>query len=322
MQAVVHDTYGSADVLEVREVDRPAVGEADVLVRVRAASVNASDWYTMAGLPYFVRLGSGLFRPRQRIRGFDLAGNVEAVGPQVTRFVPGDSVFGMAKGSFAEYVSGREDKLTPIPAGITFEQAAAVPVAGLTALQALRDHGQLRSGQRVLITGASGGVGSFAVQIAKSMGADVTGICGPSNVDLVRSLGADDVIDYSRADFVDTKRRFDLLFDIRATRPLRRCLRLLKPGGTYVLAGGPRGRWLGPLIPIFKVVVSKPFFRHRLRVVGADINSTDLTLLSELIVSGKVSPAIDRVYSLKEVPDAIRYWENEHVRGKLVIVQA
>jgi NADPH:quinone reductase-like Zn-dependent oxidoreductase len=319
MQAIVHDTYGPADVLELRDIDTPVPGDTKVLVRVRAASVNASDWYMMAGLPYVVRLGFGFPRPKNRTRGHDIAGEVEAVGSRVTRFQPGDQVFGACQGAFAEYACAPQDMLVPKPAGITFEQAATVPVAGLTALQALRDHGKLQPGQRVLVTGASGGVGSFAVQIAKSFGADVTGVCSTTNVELVTSIGADRVIDYAEDDFTDTDQRYDLLLDIRGTQALSRCLRLLTPNGTYVLVGGPRGRWVGPLVPLFKMLLLKPFSRHKLRNFVANINREDLSVLSELITAGEVTPAIDRTYPLSQVPDALRYWEAGHVRGKVVI---
>ncbi len=319
MQAIVHDTYGSPDVLELRDIDRPVAGDTQVLVRVHAASVNAGDWHMMSGLPYVVRLAFGVPRPRQKIRGHDVAGEVEAVGSRVTRFRPGDRVFGGCNGAFGEYACAEEEKLWPMPANVTFEQAAAVPVAGLTALQALRDHGRLQPGQRVLVTGASGGVGSFAVQIAKSFGADVTGVCSTTNVELVESIGAVRVIDYTRDDFTDTDQRYDLLLDIRGTRPLSRCLRTLNPSGTYVLAGGPRGRWIGPLAPVFKLLVAKPFVGHPIRNFVANINREDLSVLSDLMASGKVTPAIDRTYPLSQVPDAIRYWETGQVRGKVVI---
>ena len=231
MKAIVQDTYGSADVLELRDIDTPVAGDTQVLVRIHAASINASDWYMMAGLPYLVRLGFGVPTPKIKVRGHDLAGEVVAVGSQVTRFQPGDLVFGATNGAFGEYACAPEDKLTAKPASVTFAQAAAVPVAALTALQGLRDHGNLQSGQRVLVIGASGGVGSFAVQIAKALGAEVTDVCSTTNVELVSSIGADRVIDYMREDFTDTDRRYDLLLDIRGTRPLSKCLRLLDPGG-------------------------------------------------------------------------------------------
>ena len=319
MKAIVQDTYGSADVLELRDVDTPVAGDTQVLVRIHAASINASDWYMMAGLPYVVRLAFGVPTPKIKVRGHDLAGEVVAVGSQVTRFQPGDLVFGATNGAFGEYACAPEEKLTAKPASVTLEQAAAVPVAALTALQGLRDHGNLQSGQRVLVIGASGGVGSFAVQIAKAFGAEVTGVCSTTNVELVTSIGADRVIDYAHEDFTDTDRRYDLLLDIRGTRPLSRCLRLLDPGGTYVLAGGPRGRWIGPLAPVCKLLVSKPFVGPRLCNFVANINREDLSTLSDLMTSGKVTPAIDRTYPLSDVPDAVRYWETGHVRGKVVI---
>lgn len=319
MKAIVQDTYGSTEVLDLRETDRPVPGDTEVLVRVRAASVNASDWYMMAGLPYVVRLGFGLPRPKEKRRGHDLAGEVEAIGDRVTRFAPGDLVFGAGHGAFAEYAVVNEEKLCAKPAGVSFAQAAAVPVAGLTALQGLRDHGDLQSGQRVLVVGASGGVGSFAVQIARAFGAHVTGVCSAANVELVATLGAERVVDYTRDDFTDTDERYDLLLDIRGTRPLSRCLRLLERGGTYVLAGGPRGRWVGPLVPVFKLLPSKPFVRHRLRNYVANINRDDLSVMADLMARDQVTPAIDRTYPLGEVPEAIRYWETGHVRGKIII---
>ena len=265
-----------------------ARGDTQVLVRIRAASFNASDWYMVAGLPYVVRLAFGVPRPKGRVRGHDLAGEVTAVGSQVTRSQPGDLVFGATNGAFGEYACAPEEKLTVKPASVTFEQAAAVPVAALTALQGLRDHGDLQPGQRVLAIEASGGVGSFAVKIAKTFGAEVTGICCTTNVELVSSIGADRVIDHMREDFTDTGRRYDLLLDIRGTRPLSRRLRLLYPGGTYVLAGGPRGHWIGPLAPV-KLLVSKPFVGPRLCNLVANINPEDLSTLSGLMTSEKRS---------------------------------
>ena len=319
MKAIVHDTYGSADVLELRDIDTPAPGAGEVLVRIQKAALNASDWYMMAGLPYVVRLAFGVPGPRSRIRGHDFAGEVVDVGDGVERFRPGDLAFGGTSGSFAEFATVGEDTLAVLPADVSTEAAAATPVAGLTALQGLRDHGRLQSGERVLVVGASGGVGSFAVQIARALGASVTGVCGPSNVDLVESLGADRVIDYSREDFTDTTERFDVLLDIRATQPLGRCLRLLEPGGRYVLAGGPRGRWIGPLAASFKVLVARPFVGPSLHNFVAKVTRSDADALATLLADGQVVPAIDRTYPLAEVPDAMRYWETSSVRGKISI---
>lgn len=323
MQAIVQDSYGSAGVLELRDTAKPACGETEVRVRVRAASFNAGDWYMMTGLPYLLRMGFGIRAPREKVPGNDVAGEVESVGRKVTRFRPGDSVFGACRGAFAEYACAEEKNLSAKPASVTFEQAAAVPVAGLTALQALRDQGRLQAGQRVLITGAAGGVGSFAVQLAKSFGAEVTGVCSAAAVDLVRSIGADHVVDYTRDDLASSGRRFDLMLDIRATWPLSACRRLLEPEGAYVLVGAPRGgRWLGPLIPTLKVIASKPATRRRLRFFVAGVNREDLSFLGELMTSGKVEPVIDRTFPLSQLPQAVRHWEAGHVRGKVVITVA
>lgn len=319
MRAIVNDRYGSAAALELRDIASPEAGDTEVLVRVRAASINAADWYLMAGLPYPLRLALGLRRPRRPVRGHDLAGKVEAVGSRVTALQPGDAVFGAGHGSFAEYVVVDAEKLAPKPDGISFEQAAAAPVAGLTALQALRDHAGVRPGQRVLITGAAGGVGSFAVQIAKAFGAAVTGVCSPTNVALVRSLGAERVIDASREDFTDDEGAYDHFLDLRAHRPLLRSLRVLGARGTYVLGGAPRGRWIGPLVPGAKVLLARPLVRRSLRSFVARMHRKDLVVLAELMASKSVVPAIDRTYPLSAVPEAMRYWETSHVGGKIVI---
>lgn len=291
-----------------------------MLLRVRAASFNAGDWYMMTGLPYLLRIGFGIRAPRETVPGADVAGVVESVGGKVTRFRPGDSVFGACRGAFAEYACAEEKNLSAKPGNVTFEQAAAVPVAGLTALQALRDQGRVQAGQRVLITGAAGGVGSFAVQLAKSFGAEVTAVCRAASADLVLSMGADQVMDYGRNDFATSGRRFDLMLDIRATWPLSACRRLLEPGGTYVLVGAPRGgRWLGPLIPTLRVMASKPVARRRLRFFVANVNREDLSLLAELMTSGTLGPVVDRTFPLSELPQAIRHWETGRVRGKVVV---
>ena len=320
MRAIVQDSYGSAGVLELRDIAKPAFGETQVRVRVRAASFNAGDWYMMTGLPYLLRIGFGVRAPRETVPGADVAGVVESVGGKVTRFRPGDSVFGACRGAFAEYACAEEKNLSAKPGNVTFEQAAAVPVAGLTALQALRDQGRVQAGQRVLITGAAGGVGSFAVQLAKSFGAEVTGVCRAASADLVLSMGADQVMDYGRNDFATSGRRFDLMLDIRATWPLSACRRLLEPGGTYVLVGAPRGgRWLGPLIPTLRVIASKPVARCRLRFFVANVNREDLSLLAELMTSGTLGPVVDRTFPLSQLPQAIRHWETGRVRGKVVV---
>ena len=323
MKAIVQDSYGPVGVLELRDIPRPECRETQVRLRVRAASFNAGDWYMMTGLPYLLRIGFGIRAPREKVLGNDVAGEVESIGEKVTRFRPGDSVFGACRGAFAEYACADEKNLAAKPASVTFEQAAAVPVAGLTALQALRDQGRLEAGQRVLITGAAGGVGSFAVQLAKSFGADVTGVCSAASVDLVRSLGADHVLDYTRDDLTTGGRRFDLILDIRATRPVSAYRRRLEPAGAYVLVGAPRGgRWLGPLIPTLKVIASRPVMRRRLRFFVARINREDLSSLGEQMTSGKVKPVIDSTFPLCQVPQAIRHWEAGSVRGKVVVAVA
>jgi NADPH:quinone reductase-like Zn-dependent oxidoreductase len=319
MMAIVQTKYGSSAVLQPREVDVPDVGDDGVLMRVRAASVNPFDWHFMRGHPYFIRPLVGLRRPALRIRGVDAAGQVEAVGRNVTRFRPGDEVFGTCDGAFAEYVCEKERDFAPKPAGITFEQAAAVTAAGVTALQALRDAGQIRAGQQVLINGASGGVGTFAVQIAKAMGAEVTGVCSARNVDLVRSLGADRVVDYTRADFSRAGQRYDLILDIVGRRPFRAFRRVLRPTGTLVLVGGGHGRWIGPLTRPLKARVASRFMRQRLVRQRTHIRQEDLLALKDLIEAGKVTPVVDRTYPLSEVPAAIRYLEAGHARGKVVI---
>jgi NADPH:quinone reductase-like Zn-dependent oxidoreductase len=322
MKAVVQGTYGSPDVLELRDIDRPVVGDGDVLVRVHAAGVDPGVWHLMTGRPYLVRvMGYGLRTPKVGIRGRDVAGRVEAVGNNVTQVQPGEEVFGIAEGSFAEYVSARADKLAPKPANLTFEQAAAVPISALTALQALRDRGKVQPGQTVLIIGAAGGVGTFAVQLAKAFGAEVTGVCSTTKVDLVRSLGADEVIDYTREDFADGARRWDLIVDTAGRRSLSHLRRALTPRGTLVIVGGEGGgRWLGGFDrQILRAPILSALVRQRLRPLISKERSDDLVVLKEFIEAGEVTPVIDRTYSLREVPEAIRYLEAGHARGKIVI---
>ena len=322
MKAVVQGTYGSPDVLELRDIDRPVVGDGDVLVRVHAAGVDPGVWHLMTGRPYLVRvMGYGLRTPKVGIRGRDVAGRVEAVGTNVTQVQPGEEVFGIAEGSFAEYVSARVDKLAPKPANLSFEQAAAVPISGLTALQALRDTGKVQPGQQVLIIGAAGGVGSFAVQLAKAFGAAVTGVCSTTKVDLVRSLGAEEVIDYTREDFADGTRRWDLIVDTAGRRSLSHLRRALTHWGTLVIVGGEGGgRWLGGFDrQILRAPILSLLVRQRLRPLVSKERSGDLVVLKELIEAGKVTPVIDRTYPLSEVPEAIRYLEAGHARGKIVI---
>ena len=319
MKAIVHHRYGPPDVLELRDVDRPALEDDRVLVRVRAASVNALDWHTVRGQPYIARFVMGLRKPKTSAMGVDVAGQVEAVGKNVTQFHPGDAVFGARDGAFAEYVCAREDRVVMKPANLTFEQAAAVPVAAITALQALRDKGQVRPGQKVLVNGAAGGVGTFAVQIAKAFGADVTAATSTGNVDMVRSIGADRVLDYTREDFTKGGQRFDLIVDMGGTRSLRACRRALTRNGTYVMVGGPSGRWLKPLPRALAAAVLSRFVRQRLLFFVAKIKKEDLVVLKELMEAGKVTPVIDRTYPLSETPEAIRYVEEGHARGKVVI---
>ena len=322
MKAVVQDTYGSPDVLEVREIDKPVPEDNQVLVGVHAAGVDPGVWHLMTGLPYLVRImGYGLRKPKVGIRGQDVAGRVEAVGTNVTGFHPGEKVFGIGDGSFAEYVCARADKLAPKPANLTFEQAAAVPISALTALQALRDRGKVQPGHKVLIIGAAGGVGSFAVQLAKAFGAEVTGVCSTTKVDLVRSIGADEVVDYTREDFADGARRYDLIVDTAGRRSLSQLRRALTPRGTLVIVGGEGGgRWLGGFDRlILRAPILSLFARQRLRPLVSKERREDLVVLKELIEAGKVTPVIDRTYPLGEAPEAIRYLEAGHARGKIVI---
>src|SRR5215218_4867787 len=321
MKAIVQDKYGPPDVLELRDIDRPEIGDEEVLVRVHAAGVDRGVWHVMTGLPYPIRLaGYGLRAPKYPVLGMDLAGVVESVGNNVTRFQPGDEVFGIGKGSFAEYVCAREDKLAPRPANLTFEQAAVVAISGLTALQALRDHGKIEPEQEVLVIGASGGVGTYAVQIAKAFGAHVTGVCSTKKVDMVRSIGADHVIDYTREDFAEGDQRYDLILDIGGNSSLARLRRALTPEGTLVIVGGEGGgRWFGGIDRQLRAMVLSPFVGQKLGTFVSSENHEDLLVLKELIESGKVTPVIDRTYPLAEVPEAIRYLEEGHAQGKVVI---
>ncbi|HZC98640.1 MAG TPA: NAD(P)-dependent alcohol dehydrogenase [Actinomycetes bacterium] len=322
MKAVVQDRYGSPDVLEFRDIDKPVVGDDDLLVRVRAAGVDPGVWHLMTGLPYLVRvMGYGLRKPKVGIRGRDVAGRVEAVGTNVTQVQPGEEVFGICDGSFAEYVCARPDKLAPKPANLTFEQAAAVPISALTALQALRDAGQVQSGQQVLIIGAAGGVGTFAVQLAKAFGAEVTGVCSTAKVDLVRSIGVDEVIDYTRDDFADGAQRYDLILDTAGRRSLSHLRRALTHRGTLVIVGGEGGgRWLGGFDrQILRAPILSALASQTLRPLISKERSEDLVVVKEFIEAGTVTPVIDRTYPLSEVPEAIRYLEQGHARGKVVI---
>ena len=323
MKAVVQDRYGSSRVLALRDIAKPEIGDGDVLVRVRAAGVNPADWAIVGGLPYIARPMYGMGRPKNPVRGTDVAGKVEAVGASVTRFRPGDEVFGWAGhlgGAFAEYASVSEDALVPKPGNLTFEQAAALPMAGTVALLALRDHGKVQAGQRVLINGASGGIGTFAVQIAKSLGAEVTGVCSTSNVDLVRSIGADHVIDYTKVDFTRTGERYDFILDNVANRSLSDLRRALTPKGTLVPNGGGFDhRWVASGGRLIRAKLSFAFASQRVRTFIASSKQNNLLALSELIAAGKVIPVIDRTYPLSETPQAIGYVGQGHARGKVVI---
>ena len=327
MKAIVYYNYGSPDVLKCEEIEKPTAGDNEVLIRVRAASVNPFDWHFMRGTPYFVRILAGLRKPKVTRLGVDVAGQVEAVGRNVTQFKPGDEVFGACRGAFAEYACTSESALAMKPDNVTFEQAASVPIAALTAVQGLRlgglgDKGQIQPGQKVLINGAAGGVGTFAVQIAKSFGADVTGVCSTRNVDMVRSIGADRVIDYTQEDFTKSGQRYDLLFDCVGNHSLLACRRVLNPKGIYIPVGGEGGRWMiGPLARSITALVLSRFVSQKLVAffLARLSKDGDLAILRELMKAGKVTPVIDKRYRLSEVPEAIRYLEEGHARGKVVI---
>ncbi len=320
MKAIVYYNYGSPDVLKYEEIERPTPADDEVLIRVRAASVNPYDWHFMRGTPYFVRIVAGLRKPKVTRLGVDVAGQVEAGGRNVTQFKPGDEVFGTCHGAFADYACTSESKLVTKPDNVTFEQAASVPIAALTALQGLRDKGQIQPGQKVLINGAAGGVGTFAVQIAKSFGADVTGVCSTRNVDMVRSIGADHVIDYTQEDFTKSGQHYDLILDSIGKHSLSACRRVLNPKGIYVMVGGPAGRWMiGALARVLTALVWSRFVSQKLVMCFARPSRADLTVMQELMKAGKVIPVIDRRYKLSEVPEAIRYLEEGHARGKVVI---
>jgi NADPH:quinone reductase-like Zn-dependent oxidoreductase len=312
MKAIVHDTYGSPDVLRLKDIDRPVPKAGEVLVRVRAAGLHVGDCFVVRGRPLPIRLATGLRKPRYG-PGHDVAGRVEAVGGDVKRFQPGQDVFGAGTGSCAEFVCVRADRLAPIPAGLTVEQAGAVPTSAVTALRALRDVGKVTSGRQVLINGAAGGVGTFAVQIAASYGAEVTGVCGPANVDLVRSLGATDVIDYTKDDFTAGERRYDVILDNVENRSLADCRRVLTPTGTLILNSGTGGSLIKPLL-------LSPFLRQHLRRFVAVPDHKDLAALTELIESGRLRPVLDQTFPLAETPAALRHIETGHARGKVVII--
>ena len=319
MKAMVHDQYGSFDALRLRDIDVPVVGDHDILIRVRAAGLNVGDCFGVKGSPLPMRLATGLLKPKCGVPGFDLAGQVEAVGNQVTQFKPGDDVFGASRGTCAEYVLAEAGNLALMPATLTFEQAAAMPIAALAALHALRDVGKVQPGQSVLINGASGGVGTFAVQIAKSFGAQVTGVCSTRNVDMVRSIGADHVIDYAREDFTEGGQQYDLIFDNVENRSLSDCRRALTPSGTLILNSGSGAQGIALLLRLVKPLVLSPFVRQTLRRYLSIPNHDDLVYLKELVESGKLRPVIDGTYPLRETPTALGHVERGHAQGKVVV---
>lgn len=319
MKAITQPRYGAPEVLRLEEIETPTPNDDEVLVRVHAAAVNIGDWHLLRAVPYVIRLGLGLRRPRRPTPGRDFAGHVEAVGSNVQDFQPGDEVFGWGSGAFAEYVCTPEANLLPKPTRLTLEQAAAVGDSAFTALAAVRDQGKVQPGQRVLINGASGGVGTFAVQIAKALGAHVTAVCSARNVDLVRSLGADEVIDYKQEDFTQSDRPYDVVLDLVGNRSLSRCRRILTPRGTYVIVGvRDAGRWLG-LGRQARALLLAPFVRQRIRVFVVKHTREDLGVLRELVDAGQVAPVIERRYPLREAADALRHQGEGHPRGKIIL---
>jgi NADPH:quinone reductase-like Zn-dependent oxidoreductase len=320
MRAITQDEYGAPeDVLTLRHIDKPEIGDGEVLVRIHAAPVSGTDWHLLRGLPYAARPVTGLRRPRNRVPGLELAGTVEAIGRRVTTLRPGDEVFGWGSGSFAEYSAVPESQLLPKPANLTLEQAAAVPISGFTALQGIRDCGQVQTGQHVLVTGASGGVGTYAVQLAKAYGAEVTAVCSAAKADLVRSIGADHVLDYVRADFAAGSTRYDVMVDIYGNPSLSRCRRALKPGGTLVLIGGTGGRWFMGVDRWLRALPIAPLLRRRIRPLIHKDRREDLATLKELIESGQVTPVVDRTFPLCDVAEAIEYVRQGRARGQTVI---
>ena len=319
MKAIVHERYGRPEVLELREVDMPVIEDHQVLVRVHASSVNPAEWYGVTG-PFFSRPSSGLLKPKRKLVGGDLSGTVETVGKDVKDFQPGDEVFGTSGGSWAEYAPAREVRLAPKPANVSFEEAAAVPIAAITALQALRDHGRVQPGQKVLINGASGGVGAFAVQLAKSFGADVTGVCSTRNVELARSLGADRVVDYTQEDFTKLSDRYDLMLDIAGSRSFSEFRRVLKPKAKVMLVGGRMTyRGFGPLPHLAGTLLASKGRSQTVKSYVAKITKEDLVYLGGLLETGKVKAVIDKSYALGETPEALAYLGEGHARGKIVI---
>jgi NADPH:quinone reductase-like Zn-dependent oxidoreductase len=322
VKAVVRQRYGGPEVLELRDLEQPVPADDEVLVRVRAASVNRAEWYSLTGRPYIARPTTGLRAPKSERLGVDFAGVVEAVGKDVTSFVPGDEVFGGRDGAFAQYVCVREERaIVPKPANVSFEQAAAVGVAGLTALQGLRDKGALQPGQNVLVNGASGGVGTFAVQVAKALGAEVTAVCSTRNVEQARALGADDVVDYTAADFTRSGRRYDLIFDVAGSRPWSQLKRILEPDATVVLVGGSmKSRWFGPLGHVVRLSLASLPGSRKTAFFVAKFNKPDLEVLGELLEGGKLTPVVERWYELSDIADAFRYMGEGHARAKVVVI--
>jgi NADPH:quinone reductase-like Zn-dependent oxidoreductase len=317
MKAFVNDRYGSPDVMEIRDLPKPQLTDEGALVRIRATSINAYDWHMLRGKPYLARLSEGLRRPKTTVLGVDVAGEVEAVGANVTHLEVGDRVFGSRSGAFAEYVSGRN--MVRMPANLSFEQAAAVPTAGMTALQGLRDQGNLQPGQRVLVNGAGGGVGTFAVQIAKALGAEVTATTGRRNLELMRSIGADDVIDYAREDFTRGTARYDLVLDIGGRPSLRAIRRTLTPTGRVVMVAPGGGQWIGPIVRLVGGVVLSRLSGSHLRAFLATVNRDDLLTLKDLIEAGKVTPVIDRTIGFDQIPAGVRHVESGQAAGKVVV---
>ena len=319
MQAIIFTEYGSPDVLQCAEIEKPAPARNEILIRVYAASINPLDFHNMRGSPCIIRLQNGLRRPKNPRLGVDLSGEVEAVGQDVTDFRPGDAVFGVRTGALAEYVITTGKAFAPIPSNLTFEQAAVVPVAGLTALQGLRDKGKLQPGQTLLVNGAAGGVGTFAVQIARAIGAEITAVTSTPNLELVRSLGAHHVVDYTRENFTRSGQRYDLIFDGVGNHPLSACRRILKPDGTYIMVGGSGGGLFGPLLYAFRTSLMSRFVSQNLLWFLSSVHREDLLTLKDMIESGQVTPVIDRRYTLCQTPEAMRYLETGHARAKLVI---
>lgn len=322
MKAFTYESYGGPDVLVYSDTEIPLPGDGEVLIKVRASSVNPADWHFVRGEPYFARVIMGLRKPKERRVGIDVAGTVEAVGSDVTRFKPGDKVFGASRGTFAEYVCAPQTDVSLKPDNVTFEQAGTVGVAGHTALQAVRDHGHVKPGHKVLINGAAGGVGTFAVQIGKSFGADVTAVCSARNVEMVRSIGADKVVDYTNEDFTETDQQYDVIVDCMGRHQLSAITKIMTRNGIYVVVGAPTGRWIAPLPATIKTLVLSKFATQSVAMFIAKTRTQDLMTLGELMRSGKVKPVIDRSYPLPEVPAALRYLEEGHARGKVVITVA